>query len=135
MNNPINSPSGGGVSGNTLVWGVVVVLAITATATTLLAIFAPDSAPIATMLVANLVTAIPALLALAKISNVDTQVDRLANGLMDAKVRAGLADVLPDELIDPDAHQLIQRDRDVVRQAAHEGIHKPPHWAGGPDDT
>ena len=38
-------------------------------------------------------------------------VQYLSNGGMDAKVRAGVADVLPDHLIDPQAMPLIEQDR------------------------
>ncbi len=43
-------------------------------------------------------------------------VNYLSNGGMDAKVRAGVADVLPDHLIDPEAKPQIEQDR--VRRAA-----------------
>lgn len=54
-------------------------------------------------------------------------VNYLSNGGMDAKVRAGVADVLPDHLIDPQARPLIEQDR-VRRDAG------PPAVGGAQDE-
>lgn len=48
---------------------------------------------------------------LARTEQVKGTVDDLANGKMDAKIRAGVADVLADHFIDPAAVQQIAKDR------------------------
>lgn len=56
-------------------------------------------------------TTMVAVISLAKIDKIGQQVDDLANGKMDAKIRAGVADVLGDHLIDPAATQQLEADR------------------------
>lgn len=53
---------------------------------------------------------IVAVLGLAKIDRVDRKVDDLSNGLMDAKIRAGVADVLAPHLIDPTMDEQLRTD-------------------------
>lgn len=118
------NPGQGNVSGSVLVGGVVAMFITTTAASVLLAIFAQESTTVIAVLFANLAAALPSVLALAKVSNTAEQVDKLANGLMDAKVRAGLADVLPDELIDPDAQHQLRADRARRAQAHTEAKHR-----------
>lgn len=63
------------------------------------------------LLLAAMGTAVPAVLALAKIGRVAAQVDDLSNGLMDSKIRAGVADVLPPQLVHQDAREQLESDR------------------------
>lgn len=61
---------------------------------------------------------IAALVSLARVSEVKATVDDLANGKMDAKIRAGVADVLPDHAIDPAVRDQLAQDRAVRDHAA-----------------
>jgi hypothetical protein len=54
------------------------------------------------------------ILNVGRTEQVRATVDELANGKMDAKIRAGVADVLPDHLVDPAARSQVEQDR-VVR--------------------
>lgn len=58
------------------------------------------------------------------VAHVKGTVDELANGKMDAKIRASTADVLPDHLIDPKIKPQLVRDR-AVRDAQHDAHHDP----------
>jgi hypothetical protein len=92
-----------------------------------------------TLLIGQLAPTLVALGVLAKVNAVDQKADatsaqvsqvaqdtyRLTNGLLDAKVRAGVADVLPDHLIDPDAREQIADDR-RVREEQHEESEERP---------
>lgn len=111
MNNPMSPPAQGGVSGTVLVLGVTVMFVTTTAAATLLAIFTEDATTVIAVLFANLAASVPAVLALAKVSNTAVQVEKLSNGLMDAKIRNGLATVLPDRMVDPDALPVLAADR------------------------
>lgn len=56
---------------------------------------------------------------LAKTEKIKAQVDDLANGRMDAKIRAGVADVMADDLIDPAVHEQVEADRVRRGEGAH----------------
>lgn len=56
-------------------------------------------------------TLIVAVVSLGKIDKIGRQVDDLSNGLMDSKIRAGVADVLGDHLLDPGVHEQLKTDR------------------------
>lgn len=58
------------------------------------------------------------VVALVRTEQVRSTVDELANGKMDAKIRAGVADVLPDHLVDPKARPQVERDRATRDKAA-----------------
>lgn len=58
-----------------------------------------------------------AVVGLAKLDKVERQVDDLTNGLMDAKIRSGVADVLPNHLVDPAALEQLEADRQRRRGA------------------
>lgn len=104
-------------SNTALVAGIVAVVLAALTAATAVYIFAPDDADIAPLI--GLVGPTVATLAvLGKVNSVGTQLDRvdqrtedLTNGLMDAKLRAGVADVLAPHNIDPAALNQLEADR------------------------
>lgn len=60
-----------------------------------------------------------------QLDDVKRDVTYLANGGMDAKVRAGVADVLPDHLLDPEAAEQIEADR-AYREAGPSGAPEAP---------
>lgn len=96
---------------------IVAVVAVAILGAVLVYIFAPEGADIAPLI--GLVGPTVATLAvLGKVNNVDDKIDRvdqrtedLTNGLMDAKLRAGVADVLGEHLIDPAARGQLEADR------------------------
>src|SRR5690606_31731792 len=61
-----------------------------------------------TVLLGSLGSTIAVLATLAKVQDVDRKVEYLANGGMDAKVRAGVADVMRDDMLDPTAAGMIE---------------------------
>jgi HAMP domain-containing protein len=56
---------------------------------------------------------ITSILTLGRTQQIQGTVDELANGKMDAKIRAGVADVLADHLVDPKARAQVAQDREV----------------------
>lgn len=56
-------------------------------------------------------TLLVAVISLAKVDKIGQQVDDLSNGKMDAKIRAGVSDVLANHLIDPAAVHQLEADR------------------------
>lgn len=63
------------------------------------------------LLIGIIPTTAASLAALAKVDQTGKVVDDLANGKMDAKIRAGLADLLPEHQIKPEAREQVARDR------------------------
>lgn len=100
-----------GQTTRTIVWAVVALFIGTMATVVLLVVFAPEER--AGALVAQVIGAsAPVLAVLAamrqvaavdhKVSQVERDTHALTNGLLDAKVRAGVAEVLPDDQLDPD---------------------------------
>ena len=115
-----------GVSPTALVVGVVVVFCFTIAGVVTIALAGPDQEATVTILVGLLAPTITSLVTLAKTSGVAAQVEKVAsdtddltNGLMDAKIRAAVADVLPEDQLDPDASDLIADDRDRRNRDRH----------------
>lgn len=110
-----------------IVGGVIFCFVVAACVAVFIA--APEGAntgSLITLLLGSLASTLASLGVLAKVNQTEAKVDRVAddtyrltNGLLDAKVRAGVADVLPDHMIDPDARTLIEGDR-KMRQDQHD---------------
>lgn len=98
-------------NGSAMVWPVVVLVLGTLACVVLLAVLAPVNR-LDNLVVQVLGVIAPTLAVLVTLRQVgemrqdvrDVQTDThaLTNGLLDAKVRAATAEVLPDELLDPD---------------------------------
>lgn len=134
MTTPTTTPTTGDVYVNpsrnnnvlVIVGGVVFCFVVAACVAVFIA--APEGAntgSLVAILIGSLAPTLASLGVLAKVNGTEAKVDqvaqdtyRLTNGLLDAKVRAGMADVLPDHLIDPDAHEQIKADR-LVRGEQH----------------
>lgn len=100
--------------GPALVVGIVACFVVVVCACTAAFIFAPAGKDVGLFLTGVLgfaTTTVATLVTLNKVQTVDQKVDYLTNGGMDSKVRAGVADVLKPELLDPDAEPLIAADR------------------------
>lgn len=120
---------------------VVAVIFVSALAAVVLSfLFAPEGADTAAV-IGPILGGVPATIAavalLVQVRNVDAKVDRVAddtyrltNGLLDAKLRAGFADVAP-HLVHPSAHAQVEEDR-RVRDSAHEE-QEPPGTLGDGD--
>lgn len=101
--------------------GVVVIVCFTMASCVALFVAAPEGAntgSLITILLGNLAPTLAVLALLAKQQQTDQKVDtigqtthRLANGLLDAKIRAGVADVLDPAYIDETAVQQLATDR------------------------
>lgn len=114
-----------------IVGGVIFCFVVAACVAVFIA--APEGAntgSLVAILIGSLAPTLASLGVLAKVNNTDAKVDRVAddtyrltNGLLDAKVRAGVADVLPDHLIDPEARDQIVEDR-KIREQQHEPEHR-----------
>lgn len=90
----------------------------TLAAATLVSALAPGSGDVSAILGAG-GTMIVAVVTLGRTGQIKGTIDDLANGKMDAKIRAGVADVLADHLVDEGAKPQLARDR-AVRDAQHE---------------
>lgn len=122
-NRPTSAPA---VSTTVVVVGVVVVFCFTIAACVAVFVAAPDGAntgSLVTILLSSVAQVIGVLALLVKVSGTDAKVDqvaqdtyRLTNGLLDAKVRAGVADVVAPELLRDDAHAQVALDRQVRDQ-------------------
>lgn len=111
---------------NGLIFGVVACFVTVVVACTVAFIAAPDGDAVVTFLTMVLgfaSTTVAALITLTKVQGVDKKVDYLANGGMDSKIRAGVAEVLRPHLIKPEAEALIEKDK-AHREAG------PPTGAG-----
>lgn len=105
-------------------------------------IAAPEGAntgSLITILIGQIAPTLVALGVLAKVNSTDAKVERVAddtyrltNGLLDAKVRAGIADTMPEHMLDPDyVDEQMHADR-RVRQDQHE---RQPHRPDLDDGT
>ncbi|HSX67220.1 hypothetical protein [Nocardioides sp.] len=103
-----------------IIVGVVAMFCTTMFGVVVVAVFAPSEQAANTigLILTALSTTVVGVLALAKIGSVEKTVDELSNGLMDSKLRAGIADVLPDHLVDPKARPQLEQDR-IRRDSRH----------------
>lgn len=101
-------------SGNALVLGVVLCFTVVVAACTAIFISNPDGdnvTQLVTILLGSLGSTVAVLATLAKVSTMDQKVDYLANGGTDAKIRAGLADIIRPEFLRDDITVQIAEDR------------------------
>lgn len=106
---------------NTAIAAVVGIFAITLAAVVVLAIAVDDGARATSLIglvLATLAPTIGVVVTVLKLGELDRKVDRsldhteaLTNGLADAKMRAAVADVMRDDLIDPGAVEQVDADR------------------------
>jgi len=112
----------------TIILGIVVVVVATVLASAAVLIFAPDGADIAPLvgMVGPTVAALGALYAArqvdAKVDRVEQTTEELANGTMDAKIRAGIADVIPESILD-DTYRRQQLAADRIRRRQRNAHH------------
>ena len=114
-------PPAAGVSGTVVAVCITVLVCFTLAVCCAIFIAVPDGARSGSMVViilASLGPAVATLAALVGVRQIASHVTQLTNGLMDSKIRAGVADVLPDDVIDPAAHEQLQLDRQR-RDASH----------------
>lgn len=108
-----------------------VLVGIVVGASALAFILAPDGRDptiLVTALVAVLAPTIASLAAVVKVGGVSAQVadvaadtERLSNGLGDAKIRAAVADVLPDHMVDPGVQAQLAVDRERIGKPEDHG--------------
>lgn len=127
MSTPLGSPQR--VSSTAALVVVAVVFCVTVLSVLLAFLFAPEGRDLTLVIGPLLGTLAPTIAAVAllvqvrgvqaDVSQVRQDTHALTNGLLDSKVRAGVAEVLHPDLVDPDAAATIRRDR-VVRDEAHD---------------
>lgn len=109
---------------STLVLGIVACFITVVLACTLVALFAGDGvADFITPLLGFTGTTLALLATIAKVGDVDSKVqdmkgnvEYLANGGTDAKIRAGIADVVKDEFLKDEDHTVEQLAADRIRR-------------------
>ena len=109
---------------------VAVVFVVTVVSVLLAFLFAPEGRDLSLVIGPLLGTLAPTIAAVAllvqvrgvqaDVSQVRQDTHALTNGLLDSKVRAGVADVIRDEHLDPAASTMLTEDR-AVRGRAHDG--------------
>lgn len=118
----------------TLVWAIVALVLGTLTCVVLLAVLAPpDRLDGLVIQVIGVIAPTLAILAtVQQVKNVGERVDKVAedthalsNGLLDAKVRSGVAEVLPDHLVDPVYNDGPREADEAAREAHDEGPWSP----------
>lgn len=102
-------------------WAIVVLVAITLAAVVALTTLAPpgeDRRTVVLQVLGILAPTLAVMVTLVQVGRVQAQVETVArdthdltNGLLDSKVRAGVADVLHDDLMDPEAADQVAEDR------------------------
>jgi hypothetical protein len=117
----VTTPKPAAISGNVLLLCITLLTCFVVATAALVWLFAPsgsDPTVLVSTLVGTLAPTIAVLGALARLGTVSEQVadvaedtNKLANGLGDSKIRAAVADVLPDHMIDPASRQLVEADR------------------------
>lgn len=113
---PVPPPHQSGPSDNVMILAVVMIFASVVASITTMAVAVEDGArleSLATQLLAAVPATLGVLVLLAKLHGVGRQVDFLANGGTDAKVRAAIGDVVDPALLRDDAHDQIAVDRAV----------------------
>jgi hypothetical protein len=110
---------------------VAIVFCVTVLSVLLAFLFAPaerDLTLVIGPLLGTLAPTIAAVALLVQVRGVQADVAQvrqdthaLTNGLLDSKVRAGVSEVIRDDLIDPQAHHLITRDKSVRSEAHDDG--------------
>lgn len=128
MSAPARPPSRGSGFTTVLIVCVVVAFVVSVIAATAVAVLVEDAGRATVMIgliLAPLTSVLSALIVFAKVSDLDAKVGEvrtdtadLTNGLMDAKVRAAVADVLAPEYVDENA-----RDQLIIDRARRE--HRP----------
>lgn len=113
-----------------IVGGVVFCFVVAACVAVFIA--APEGAntgSLVAILIGSLAPTLASLGVLAKVNKVADDTHALTNGLLDAKVRAGFADVAHPSFIRPEARDQIARDR-VTRADAHTDEQDTPPTVG-----
>lgn len=99
-----------------IIWAVVLLFSVTVVAVVLLAALVDDASQYVTAILAAATPTIAVLAAMRAIEGVKRDTHALTNGLLDRKVRAGVAEVLPDELVDPSYRESAQANVDARAQ-------------------
>lgn len=122
--------SDSGQTVRTIVWAVVVLFVVTLAAVVVVVVVAGNDAALVAAILGSLAPTAAVVVNLYATSQVRSRVDTVAqdthdlrNGLLDAKVRAGVADVLHPELLDP---EYIESPRSAEDRVRRDEEHPPP---------
>lgn len=113
---PVPPPRSSSPSGNVLVLAIAGMFVVVVASITFMVIAVEDGARVESMIglmLAALTPTIATLVTLAQVRNMGQQVDFLANGGTDAKVRAAVADVIDPAVLRDDVHDQLAVDRAV----------------------
>lgn len=99
-----------------IIWAVVLLFVATVTAVVVLAVYVEDASQYVTAILAAVTPTIAVLAAMRAIEGVRQDTHALTNGLLDRKVRAGVAEVVHDDVIDPQYRASATADRDAEAQ-------------------
>jgi hypothetical protein len=121
-----------GKTQRTIIWAVVVLFISTLACTVVLEYVGAESG-VVTAVLASLAPTAAVLAAMRQTAGVEDKLNgvrrdthALTNGLLDSKVRAGVAEVLPDHLVDDEYHD--------GKRAADEAVVKRAHVMDPPED-
>lgn len=104
-----------GKTQRTIVWAVVALFSVTVVSVVALVALTDDASLYVPMVLSAATPTIAVLAAMRAIETVRKDTHALTNGLLDAKVRDGVAEVIHDDLIDPNysASELSGKDREA----------------------
>lgn len=120
-----------GKTTRTMVWAIVALVGITLTAVVLLMAFTPaseDQRAVVLQVLGILAPTLAVMVTLISVGRVQERVDSVAqdthdltNGLLERKVRTGVADVLHPNLVDPTTVQQVEEDRAHIQARDDDG--------------
>jgi len=129
MSTPLGPSSSQRVSATAALVVVAIVFVVTVLSVLAAFLFAPEGRDLTLVIGPLLGTLAPTIAAVAllvqvrgvqaDVSQVRQDTHALTNGLLDSKVRAAVSETVRDDLIDPSAHAMIERDK-RVRSDAHD---------------
>lgn len=113
------------INGTVLVIALAAVFCFTASAVVVIAVAVPDGGNAGSLIALLVATLAPTLATIAnlvkttgveqRLEDVAANAEQLTNGGMDAKIRAGVADVLRPSMVDPEVEAQLVHDRDRGR--------------------
>ncbi len=126
-----------GQTTRTMVWAIVALVGLTLAAVVVLVTFAPageDRRIVVLQVLGMLAPTLAVLVTLQQVGRVESRVRDVArdthdltNGLLDAKVRSGVADVLHPNLMDPESADQVEEDRRVMQERPEYRANRPEY--------
>lgn len=105
-----------GKTQRTIIWAIVVLFMGTIAAVVAMVALVDDASAYVTAILGAAAPTIAVLAAMRAIESVRQDTHALTNGLLDRKTRAAVAEVLPDQLVDPEYRESGQHAADQLAQ-------------------